>query len=1117
MRNGRKFLGATLLCLIGFCQLHAAAVTYTGKATIEGNGTVKIAIQPYVGKWSSGKSDSGKTTVSVSDTYGKDWTSTWGYTKAKITYLATADKGWIFSGWYDDNDVRKSVDNPYVAYEGKSNNNYVISLKAKFEEVDCPASITKANANDLGIQTGTVGPTRRRSTDFRTIYPYYTRRDIDVTAAFDNAGNALFDYLYILGPTDIVGTIAYDRYTAEDGKYYSNVPKINIPGNSANAAQCNAKTPCYVYNRNTDGKGYTYSRAFDAVQERIGTLTNGKSYYITGFCPFACTGTSPDDEGFIYAEGKDGASVDIYLDNCVLHSKNRTRTGRAYSKDYEEYIPVLFFGNNELKGFGSPLVFYCTGSGSSSFYKPRIHIINNNELVPANGHFMAEVKAGVGEVGMMTIMSNRSRYCAPITCKTNKDGNNYCLLQIDDKWPNEQHMNGFLELHPNITNTGSVDLGNSNSSVTFDGGQYELYISHETSDYYASSLAICYRKYTQSVEILGSSKDVSLWHFGGDQADCSVHIKDGTFNASEYQLKSFYADSKLELRLPGNSKVDGGTFNNCEVFRCTKAASVGTRLKNSNGDDLCPVSVYVGAAKNANGTSTVTLPEEYSGISYNTQSVNADAEGYVHLLLPRRIAGCEPHYEIPLYLYTTCMGELSGSSNGYSVSLGGDVETVVAGDYTQVRNYYLAYITFDQTMKDVTESGDYQAALGDAKVAVKMSSLNANIKAENDYDINRGLYILMPIPNADEWFTFTAPFDIKNVYVVETYCDKEIEHDGLTDRASILRRQAYYNLDMGYDISYQKIANKENQPTRSLVELIGSYLTTRRNSLVSAGVITRAEADDGTKNPILRNIKLLHYNGTNIRKANYYLYYSEDWSQDESGNFTTGWKPVPEKGENGDGILMKRGETYILNFPFCPGCNDHTKWDYWTGKYLLLEGEGPQTIYGKNKHAEDIQNFSIEPGKARLKGNYTFADCVVSSTAEAVAFMLNKQEDMFEAIDDAYSLKPTKSFLCAYYDKTAAQRMRAISRTGQVIYGPAITTDNGDSHLPTIAGNATLMVQQVDGGMEVIPLQPQRVDVVAANGQLVYSGILSEQTYLPLPAGIYMVRGEKEVLKVLVR
>lgn len=301
------------------------------------------------------------------------------------------------------------------------------------------------------------------------------------------------------------------------------------------------------------------------------------------------------------------------------------------------------------------------------------------------------------------------------------------------------------------------------------------------------------------------------------------------------------------------------------------------------------------------------------------------------------------------------------------------------------------------------------------------------------------------------------------------------------------------------------------------MELIGSYLTTRRNSLVSAGVITRAEADDGTKNPILRNIKLLHYNGTNIRKANYYLYYSEDWSQDESGNFTTGWKPVPEKGENGDGILMKRGETYILNFPFCPGCNDHTKWDYWTGKYLLLEGEGPQTIYGKNKHAEDIKNFSIEPGKARLKGNYTFADCAVSTSEEAFVFMLNKQNDMFEAVDDQYSMKPTESFLFAYYDKFATQRMRAISRTGQVIYGPAITTDNGDSHLPTIAGNATLMVQQTDGGIEVIPLQPQRVDVVAANGQLVYSGILSEQTYLPLPAGIYMVRGEKEVLKVLVR
>jgi len=61
------------------------------------------------------------------------------------------------------------------------------------------------------------------------------------------------------------------------------------------------------------------------------------------------------------------------------------------------------------------------------------------------------------------------------------------------------------------------------------------------------------------------------------------------------------------------------------------------------------------------------------------------------------------------------------------------------------------------------------------------------------------------------------------------------------------------------------------------------------------------------------------------------------------------------------------------------------------------------------------------------------------------------------------------------------------------------------------------LVELADGGMEVIPLQAQYVEIVSADGRLVYSGYLTEQTYFPIPAGLYLIRGEHEVIKAMAK
>lgn len=972
---------------------------------------------------------------------------------------------------------------------------------------------TLTEGKHIGLQTGTIGHTKKR-TGFSSYSPYYTRRDIDVSAAFGDNGNALFDYMYVFGPTDPDGTTTIeDPYVGEDGIKQTNVPRINVPNGvesgKSGRLECNAKTICYVFERS--GSTYVYKSEFNAVQQRLGTLTNGKSYYFTGFCPFVCTGTKYTEEGFAYVEGEN-TSVDIYLDNCIMYSKNKTATGASHASDYETYDVVLSLGNNQLDGFASPFVFYSTGAK----FSPKIHIINHNELRPANGNLMTKVNAAY----IKDIYTNRPRYCAPITCKTKKSGDNICSLTLDDIWPKNSsstyHANGFLELMPNITNTGSIDLGNDKGEVLFNGGQYVLCGSYDVSDSYASSLAISYRKFTKDIDVKLATLSVSLWHFGGDQTDSKVTINGGTFNVSQWQSQSSYAYEKTDLRLPQNSVVNGGTFNNCDVYTCSDAASNGTQIRNTADDYLCRFQIAT-SGQNSDGTAQFTFPSLYAEYEplYGKYSLNADKNGDIWLLLPGKKNNCEYKQEVPIYNYVYCMGSITGSSGKYNVNIGGDKEAH-SGTSNKVRNNYLAYITYDKRMQTLANNQTYKAKLGDLEVPVTISALSASITNTDDYHIQRGLYVAMPIQSADEWFLFTAPFNIQKVYVVETYCEKELNKARLA-REDALNQQAYYNLDMGYDISYGKIA-VEPGPNKSLIALMNSYLSTRRNQAKNAYPTENIGNND------IGIWSLTHYNGSNIRNANYYLYDTQDW-EFENDKFTTHWQCVPKQtviqtGEKKDTMLMQQGHTYALYFPYFIGHtvdatgnvtsnNQRDKWDYWTGKYLVFEGKGPQIVRG-----EDALGEIKEPnaGFARLVGNYTFANY----SPEGTTYKLNASTEMFEATSTT-NFRPTEGLLLVNVAAPAGLRVQSVSRLGKVIYGPAITTDNGDSHLPTIAGNATLMVQQADGGMEVIPLQPQRVDVVAANGQLVYSGILSEQTYLPLPAGIYMVRGEKEVLKVLVR
>ena len=214
---------------------------------------------------------------------------------------------------------------------------------------------------------------------------------------------------------------------------------------------------------------------------------------------------------------------------------------------------------------------------------------------------------------------------------------------------------------------------------------------------------------------------------------------------------------------------------------------------------------------------------------------------------------------------------------------------------------------------------------------------------------------------------------------------------------------------------------------------------------------------------------------------------------------------------------MKQGEVYAFDFPYMVGENDHTKWDYWTGKFLLLEGYGPQTLHGSGYASEIVADYTVA-GSAALRGNATFANVTVQKE-NAYYLWESDGENHNKYVKNAAiskDLEPGEGFLLANIPASKSPARAIALNTGIVTYDTENGTD-AETSVPTIAGGRTLIVNSVDGGLTVIPVVPQQVGIYGSAGQLIASDYMTDETTLSLPAGIYMVRGEKETAKVIVR
>ena len=782
-------------------------------------------------------------------------------------------------------------------------------------------------------------------------------RRVKLENAYDEAGKALFDYLIIYGET-----------TTTDGQR-----NITTPTTTKGS---NAKTPMYVYMQVDDQYQFAAmeenvnsgTKMFSSLPVEAGTTMR---VYITGFCPYASTGYTKADEGVWYFKGHDNANLEIYLDDCYIYSRNKTPDGHSFAgrSDGQSFTEAA------VRGSGGVLVFENQDGNLDKYFNVTIHTNGNNMFKSTYGCFFELIQG----LRVYQVSSPIQVHLA-----VDKEGVDYknsgTILSFDDKWPTNsadylqtKRTNGRLSLQKQHNNAPSIDLGNSQTIVEFNGGQVELQNAAVVSQNYKTTFAISFR----GGQFAGFDMALGI---GTDDTGGTIRFNDGTTTViplwvdevyknyylidedengpitRQYEGKTQYRTSCL--RCPTATRVTGGSH--CMMRACSDPTSLGGAPKNASGDPLglyrYPQHPAEGHRGGWNaGDNKLVIPTNVPGgygvasvtPNYGTNNVMdpipgtaAECDDYLNFWFTKdQESSVAPEQEGNKYSYwKASVTQLKAEFMGYKREVGGPEDAQIT-EGEVVAN--LLYCQLDQNMHDVISEKDidgnytYSAPvkmptdqLGYDYASIKPSVVgeelqnyvvtvkphptddNADpISDPRDYEILDKIYYIMPA-TADIWMTFVPPFDVEKLWVVETIDEQKlIDYAATHTRQEALKLQAKHNADFATFFAVT-IALQYDKPFEQMYQ---EYLSWAREQDGHTGA-----ASDYAKRG---KIQLVHYNGNNWRDAHYYLYKNtENWELDEeTGDYITKWEVVPEVAPNQP--IMQRGEVYSFLLPYCQGCD----------------------------------------------------------------------------------------------------------------------------------------------------------------------------------------------------
>ena len=961
------------------------------------------------------------------------------------------------------------------------------------------------------------------------VFPYRKKRAINLDAAFSPSGAPLFDKLYIFGMTtsEVIATVSGQ-------KGHKITPASNTKGSDA-------ITPCYVYVKN--GNQYDLQQTIPNMNVKdkpIDDISGSTSVYMTGYCPYASTGGGNDknENGVFCFTGGAGENLHVYIDDLRLHARYKSNNGNVSKPDTITFsgLQTTFY----CAGTAASFCFKGTSTSSGNPFKPIIHMRDSNRLTGTVG---SAIKVEISFLGM-SMVQRAGQYNSPIGFISD-NGEKYTELSIDDVWPASMadnatgsvRTNGYLDVRGS-SGAPSIDLYDDKGKVNFNGGRYYLKNSRPTgSNNYLCTFAVGYRKYVKEV----SGIKATMFGLGTDQSGGEVHFNDGSFyvdTLTDDELSKYgtYYHHKYALKCPASSTINGGTFY-CEPFASTESENKGASPLNRYGDGLVLDTVAVESLLEPYHTAVINFPNdkevqaEYAatypatlgeyytakGTTYGISSLNAyqgiQAPDSVILMLPVQYTDKELQQEVVNLPWAMCVPSVEAGRG--TITLGGDVEVIYKEENNTIyQTNYLLYGAIDEYIVGIKENYQTPAYDGLPQADIEfIGGLSSKIENEDSYTIQQEQYMLMSV-KGDEWMLFSPPFDISEVYVIETYKEDALAAMAKTTSwQDAIDLQAAANMDFFYVLCYN----------------IGYLNTVNNFNGIYQSWYQELRPNTGAKG----KIKLKHFTGSNY-DANYYLQKSSGtWNWDaENGRFITDWKYLPNNVEqvtHGDSVcdlIMKNGEIYSMKFPYMyngyreSGDVDYN-WDYWTGKYILLVGKGPQTIEGINYHDNIDADMTASLGTAEVRVNPTF--CPIEIADMGAYFLDENQRFSSNPNDDWGWIEPTSGFVLANTSipSSMPQRIKSIDmQTGDVTYDSNGNNDNNQgvtTSTPTIGGNKHMMVYNIEGGVGIVPVVEQQVSIYNAAGQLVTSQYLTDEVHIPLPSGIYLITGAQDQFKAVVK
>ena len=380
---------------------------------------------------------------------------------------------------------------------------------------------------------------------------------------------------------------------------------------------------------------------------------------------------------------------------------------------------------------------------------------------------------------------------------------------------------------------------------------------------------------------------------------------------------------------------------------------------------------------------------------------------------------------------------------------------------------------------------------------------NLNVSTGEAVSFAKEENILLPI-EADRWRTIVPPFDVHSTYIVELIPETKLP----AGRAAAIAVQQEANRQLYLWLAEQMaMANQTAADSRTFIGLIEEYLdkwcNEQQYSRTDVGVWS-----------------LEQYNGTNSWTSNYFAYKAGNWqlslTEDTSSDFDSDWAV-----EESDSPLLSKGQVYALNFPYCVDCDPATsdEYDYWSGKCLLLHGNGGQQIEGAAVH-QSIQDKAsmLSPNQVLFTGNHTLSAMPIEA-GKAYLHQTDPTKEYYDYYvrqESAVQLPPLTSVLFANPADVAGRTLRAVSRRGQAYYDKAPDVTTG---LPAIANGADVLAVVRQGGVLLQAKEETAVVLYSASGMLVWKGTVGNtQQFVPLThTGLYLLQTPAHTQKIVCR